>query len=90
MKSLSIIATTILACVVYDIIHDQITARLCVQYFTVFHPPVFSTQDPTLFGIGWGTTRTKRLGPLIFGFTEDHRFTQHALAGRSRNAQPNG
>lgn len=65
MKSLSIIAMTILACVTYGIIHDQITARLCVEYFTVFHPPVFPTQDPTLLGIGWGIIATWWVGLLL-------------------------
>ena len=58
MKSLLIIGTTILCCVIYGIIHDQITARLCVEYFTVFHPPVFATQNPTLLGLGWGIIAT--------------------------------
>jgi len=31
MKSLSIIGMSILACVIYGILHDQITARLCVE-----------------------------------------------------------
>ena len=38
----------------YGIIHDQITARLYVEYFTIFHAPIFGTDDPTLLGIGWG------------------------------------
>ena len=54
MKSLAIILTCILAAICYGIVHDQITARVCVEYFTIGHPPVFSTNDPTLLGIGWG------------------------------------
>ncbi len=65
MKSLSIIALTILACVIYGIIHDQITARLCIEYFTVFHPPVFGTNDPTLLGLGWGFIATWWVGLLL-------------------------
>lgn len=65
MEAASIIATTILACVIYGINHDQITARLCVEYFTVFHPPVFPTQDPTLLGIGSGIIATWWVGLLL-------------------------
>jgi hypothetical protein len=33
--------------VVYGIVHDQVTARVCVEYFTVGHPPVFQTNSDT-------------------------------------------
>jgi hypothetical protein len=65
MKSLSIIGMSILACVVYGIVHDQITARLCVEYFTIFHPPIFGTDDPTLLGIGWGILATWWFGLFL-------------------------
>jgi len=58
MKSLTIIGMSILACVIYGILHDQITARICVEYFTIFHAPIFGTNDPTLLGIGWGILAT--------------------------------
>lgn len=65
VKPLSIIGLSVVACVIYGIIHDQITARLCVEYFTVFHPPVFGTDDPTLLGIGWGILATWWAGLLL-------------------------
>jgi hypothetical protein len=65
MKSLSIIGMSILACVIYGIVHDQITARLCVEYFTIFHAPVFGTDDPTLLGIGWGILATWWVGLFL-------------------------
>ena len=34
-----------LAAIVYGIVHDQVTAHLCVEYFTIAHPPV-SSQAP--------------------------------------------
>lgn len=49
----------------YGILHDQFTARICVEYFTVFHPPVFSTQSPTLLALGWGTLATWWLGAFL-------------------------
>jgi hypothetical protein len=57
MKSLGILSMSILACVLYGIVHDQITARLCVEYFTIFHAPIFGTDDPTLLGFGRGIGR---------------------------------
>jgi hypothetical protein len=71
MEALKIAALCIIAAIVYGIVHDQITARICVEYFTIFHPPVFNTQSPTLLGIGWGVVATWWVGtffavPLIF------------------------
>jgi hypothetical protein len=65
MQSLGIILMCILAAVVYGIAHDQVTARICVEYFTVGHPPVFGTDDPTLLGIGWGVIATWWVGLLL-------------------------
>ena len=65
MQSLAIIGLCIASAVVYGILHDQITARLCVEYFTIGHPPVFGTNDPTLLGIGWGIIATWWGGLLL-------------------------
>ncbi len=65
MKSIAIILMCVVTCVVYGIIHDQITARICVEYFTIGHPPVFGTDDPTLLGLGWGLIATWWVGVLI-------------------------
>jgi phosphoglycerol transferase MdoB-like AlkP superfamily enzyme len=61
-----ILATCIASAVGYGIIHDQITARICVEYFTIGHPPIIGTDDPTLLGIGWGILATWWVG-LILG-----------------------
>jgi hypothetical protein len=66
MNSAKTIFLCVVAACVYGIIHDQITARICVEYFTVGHPPVFMTDDPTILGIGWGIIATWWVG-LILG-----------------------
>jgi hypothetical protein len=58
MEALKIIATCLLAGSVYGILHDQVTTRVCLEYFTVFHPDVFHTQSPTLLAFGWGILAT--------------------------------
>ena len=65
MKSLQIILMCITTCVVYGVIHDQITVRICIEYFTIGHPPVFPTTDPTLLGLGWGVIATWWVGVLV-------------------------
>jgi len=65
MQSLKIILLSIAAAVAYGIVHDQVTARICVEYFTIGHPPIFGTHDPTLLGIGWGILATWWVGLLL-------------------------
>jgi hypothetical protein len=66
MQVLAIIALCIFTSVLYGILHDQVTARICVEYFTIGHPPIFPTDSPTLLGIGWGILATWWVG-LILG-----------------------
>ncbi len=65
MEWLKIIGGCIAAAVLYGIVHDQITARVCLEYFTVLHPPIFHTQSPTLLGLGWGTYATWPVGAVL-------------------------
>jgi hypothetical protein len=66
MKCILIIGLSILSCVIYGILHDQVTARICVEYFTIGHAPLFNTTSPTLLGIAWGIVATWWVG-LILG-----------------------
>jgi len=65
MEALKIALACVIAAVLYGIVHDQITARICIEYFTVFHPPIFHTQSPTLLGIGWGIVATWWVGAFF-------------------------
>ena len=66
MKSTQIILLTILAAITYGVVHDQITVRLCLEYFTIAHPPLFRTGSPTLLALCWGFAATAGIG-AIFG-----------------------
>ncbi len=66
MQSVAIVAMSVLAAVAYGILQDQVTARICVEYFTIGHPPIFRTESPTLLAIGWGILATWWVG-LILG-----------------------
>jgi hypothetical protein len=65
VQSAAIIALSILAAVAYGILHDQGTARVCVEYFTVGHPDLFGTDDPTLLGLAWGIVATWWAGAIL-------------------------
>ncbi len=64
--ALKIIGLAVIAAVVYGILHDQVTTRICIEYFTVGHPPVFATHNATLLAIGWGSIATWWVG-LVLG-----------------------
>jgi hypothetical protein len=66
MQSGKIVGMCILAAVIYGIAHDQITARICVEYFTIFHPPILhNTHSPTALAFGWGIIATWWVGALL-------------------------
>jgi hypothetical protein len=62
MEALKIVGGCILAAALYGVLNDEVTARVCLQYFTVLHPPRFHTESPTLLGIGWGIYATWPVG----------------------------
>lgn len=64
-KRFQIVLLSVLAACSYGVIHDQITARLCLEYFTVAHPPLFHTTSPTLLALCWGVAATAGIGAAL-------------------------
>jgi len=62
---MKIVLTCVVASMFYGILHDQFTAHICVEYFSVFHPPVFPTESPTLLALGWGVIATWWMGAFL-------------------------
>src|SRR3954468_14939212 len=60
-----IVALAIVAAVTYGILHDLVTAHVCVEYFTIGHAPVFATREPVLLALGWGVIATWWVGLLL-------------------------
>ena len=65
VKKLQIVLLSVLAACSYGVIHDQITARLCIEYFTVAHPPLFHTGSTTLLALCWGVAATAGIGAAL-------------------------
>lgn len=58
----SIIGLCVLAAVLYGVLHDQITARVCIEYFTIGHPRLIDSDSPTVIGLFWGVVATWWVG----------------------------
>jgi len=59
---LRIVALGLAAAIGYGIVHDQVTARVCVEYFTVGHPRIIASESPTILGLVWGVVATWWVG----------------------------
>lgn len=67
MRFFSVVLLAVVAAVAYGVVHDQVTVRVSLEYFTIGHPPVFATDSPTLLALGWGVLATWWVG-LPLGF----------------------
>lgn len=68
MQFTSIIGLSILAAITYGVIHDQITARICIEYFTIGHARLINSNSPAVLGLFWGVVATWWVGlPLGLG-----------------------
>jgi hypothetical protein len=66
VEALKIIVVCVLSAVAYGIGHDLITTRVCLEYFTVFHPPILNhTHSPTLLALDWGLIASWWVGLLL-------------------------
>ena len=65
VKALATVLLCIASAILYGIAHDQITARVCVEYFTIGHPRIFPTESPTWLALGWGVIATWWAGLLL-------------------------
>jgi hypothetical protein len=65
MRFLAIIFLCTLAAIAYGILHDQITARICVEYFTIGHPKIIESTSPTLLAFAWGVIATWWFGAAL-------------------------
>jgi hypothetical protein len=91
MAAFRIIILCVVATVTYGILHDHITARICVEYFTIGHPDIFGTDNATLLGFGWGILATWWVG-LILGIAlaTAARLGAHPKMGAKDLARPIG
>jgi len=56
------VVTSVVAAIGYGIIYDQITIRICPEYFTVWHPRVSDSTNLTVIALIWGFIATWWMG----------------------------
>lgn len=57
-EALRIIGLTVLAAAIFGFLHDSVTARISLAYFTVGHDMPFQTTNPNLVALIWGVVAT--------------------------------
>jgi hypothetical protein len=53
------------AAILYGVLHDNVTARVCVEYFTIGHPRVIASESPTALALVWGVLATWWFGAFL-------------------------
>jgi hypothetical protein len=61
---LPILGVFVAAAVLFGLVHDQITARVSIEYFTIAHEPIVRSESPTVLGLVWGVVATWWAGAL--------------------------
>jgi hypothetical protein len=46
MTFLKTIWATVIISILYGILHDLVTANICVEYFTIGHPKIIQSESP--------------------------------------------
>ncbi len=62
MQYMLIVILSVIGAVAYGIVHDMFTAHMCVEYFTVAHPRLIPSDDPTTLALFWGVIATWWVG----------------------------
>lgn len=57
-ESLKIVGLCVLAAVAYGIVQDQVTVRICSDYFAIGDIPLLRTPSATLLALKWGVIAT--------------------------------
>jgi len=62
MQAVLILGVTVVGAVAYGVAHDLITAHVCVEYFSVAHPPIVRSDYPAVYAVVWGVVATWWVG----------------------------
>src|SRR5690349_19708677 len=63
-EAAQIVLLPTVAVMAYGIVMDQITIRVCPEYFTIAHPHILNTDSLTLLALVWGVIATWWAGAI--------------------------
>lgn len=84
LGAIKITGVATVTAVAYGILHDQVTIRICPEYFTVAHPTLIHIDSLTVLATFWGVIATWWVGVILGGV-----LSFAALAGRWPVILPN-
>ncbi len=64
-EALKIILVSIALAILYGILHDLVTAHICVEYFSIVHPKIITSNSPVALAFVWGVLATWWVGLLL-------------------------
>jgi hypothetical protein len=65
MQYLKIVILCAFAAVTFGVLHDLVTTRISIEYFTIGHPRIVQSTSPTLLALVWGVVATWWVGVLL-------------------------
>jgi len=65
LQPVRIVFFAMFAAIVYGVLHDMVTAHLCVEYFTIAHPPIYLSDSPIVMALAWGVIATWWVGAAL-------------------------
>lgn len=65
IAGLRILALCVGAAIAYGVLHDLVTAHVCVEYFSIGHPEVIASENPILLALVWGVLGTWYVGVVL-------------------------
>ena len=72
MIHLKTILLCIFGAIAFGIVHDMITANICVEYFTIGHPKIIESKNPFVLALLWGVLATWWVGVILGIFIVVH------------------
>jgi hypothetical protein len=65
VNAIKIIAFCTAGAVGYGVLNDQITSRICLEYFTIAHRKIEGLSDPSAIALYWGVVATWWVGTFL-------------------------
>ncbi|MCA3003977.1 MAG: hypothetical protein LW650_04005 [Planctomycetaceae bacterium] len=65
MEFIRIVVLCVIGSIVYGVLHNQVTVRISLEYFTVAHERIMINPTPTVLAAAWGVLATWWAGLLV-------------------------